>query len=201
MSTQTLCSLIVISWSFHHQPMIFACVSLGITSTPPQIMKIRHCNVGFSCLSGALGKRFWFIAKKGFACCKCTAFEHSRVDKHPSLCALPALLLLPFLPALQEHKFLAVDPFSGVLMQKHLYLVRGTYGLGDFNERRRTVLQQGAHLPFLSHFQRAKPCSQRGIATKRWACVSSWNFTLSLLCRMWVTYLGFKEPCCSTLKP
>lgn len=38
--------------------------------------------------------------------------------KHPSLSGLPALLLLPFLPTLQEHKFLAVAPFAGVLMQE-----------------------------------------------------------------------------------
>lgn len=167
------------------------------SSSDNENQSLQH---GVLLLSGALGKQFWFIAKKGFTCCKCTASEHSSMDKHPSQSGLPALLLLPFLPALQEHKILADAPFAGVLMQKHLYLVRGTYGLGNFNERRRTVLQQGAHLPFLSHFQKAKPCSQRGIATKGRACVSSWNFTLSLLCRMWVTYLGFKEPCCSTLK-
>lgn len=63
------------------------------------------------------------------------------MDKHPFLRGLPALLLLPFLPTLQEHKFLAAAPFAGALMQEHLYLVRGTYGLGNFNERRRAVLQ------------------------------------------------------------
>lgn len=158
MSTQTLWFLIVvISWSFDHQTMIFACISLRIASIPPQIMKLRHCNTGFSSLSSALGKQFSFIVKKDFACCKCTAFEHSSRYKHASLPGLPALLLLPFLPTLQEHEFLAVAPFAGVLMQKHLSLVRGTHGLGNFNERRRTVLQQGAHLPFPSYFCFGKP--------------------------------------------
>lgn len=138
------------NWGFNHQTMVFACISLWITSISPQVTKIRHCNTGFSCLSGALGKQFGFIEKKGFACWKCTAFGHSSMYKHPCLSGLPALLLLPFLPTLQEHLFLAIAPFADAVMQKHLYLVRGTYGLGNFNERRWNVLQWGAHLPFLS---------------------------------------------------
>lgn len=115
------------NWGFNHQTMIFACISLQITAIP-QIMKIRHCSMGFFCISGALGKQFWFLVKKGFACWKCTAFGHCSMYEHPSLAGLPALLLLPFLPTLQEHKFLPAAPFAGVVMQKHLYLVRGTFG-------------------------------------------------------------------------
>lgn len=124
MSTQTLWFLIVvISWSFDHQTMIFAWISLRIVSIHPQIMKIRrlqHC-LGFSCLSSALGKQFWFLMKQEFASCKIAAFEHFSMYKHPSLCGLPALVLLPFLPALQEHKFLAVTSFAGVLRDRGVY--------------------------------------------------------------------------------
>lgn len=39
-----------------------------------------------------------------------------------SLSALPALLLLPYLPSPQEHKFLAAAPFAAVLWDSHFSL-------------------------------------------------------------------------------
>jgi len=49
--------------------------------------------------------------------------------KHPSLSGVPALLLLPFLPTLQEHKFLAIASFAGVHRARGLHrntcIVRG----------------------------------------------------------------------------
>lgn len=62
--------------------------------------------------------------KTELACCKFAAFEHFRMYKHPSLSVLPALLLLLFLPTLQEHKFLAVAPFAGVFRDGGLYRVK-----------------------------------------------------------------------------
>lgn len=120
MSTQTPWFLtVVISWTFNHQTVIFAWILLQIVSIHSQIMKIRHlqhCS-GFSCLYSAVGKQFWFLMKEEFACRKFPAFEHFNMYKHPSLSGLPALLLLPFLPALQEHTFAAASSFSGVLRE------------------------------------------------------------------------------------
>lgn len=83
-STQTLWFLMVaISWSFDHQTMIFAWISLRIASIHFQIMKIRHLKhcLGFSGLSSALGKQFHFLMKQEFACCK---FAHFSMYEHPS---------------------------------------------------------------------------------------------------------------------
>lgn len=153
MSTQTLWFLIVvISWSFDHQTMIFAWISLRILSIHPQIMKIRHlqhCS-GFSCLSSALGKQFCFLMKQEFASCKFAAFEHFSMYKHPSLCGLPALVLLPFFYPLcrstNSWRWLLLQVYlgTGLCTEAPISDKRGTYGLGNFYGRRRTTFQQAS---------------------------------------------------------
>lgn len=49
-------------------------------------------------------------------------------------------------------------------------------------------------------FQRPNPALSMGLPSKPRVCVSSWNFPLGTLCRMWVTYFGFQEACYCTLK-
>lgn len=77
----------------------------------------------------------------------------------------------------------------GVCTETPVSYERGTYGLGNFNGRRRTTLQLDLISPFPLNlaFERPNPALRVGLLAKHWACVSSWNFTLSLLCRMWVT--------------
>lgn len=202
MSTQTLWFLIVvISCSFDHQTMIFACISLQITSIPPQVMKIRLCSTGFSCLSVLWGSNF--------------GLEWRRVLHVANAQHLNIPACIDILPSLVcQHCCcynscpLCRSTNSWLLLLLQVYLRRNTFIWWE-EHMVWTILMRGKEcapvgssspLSLLLLLRKAKPCSQRGISMKLWACVSSWNFTLSLLCRMWVTYLAFKEPCYSTLK-